>query len=310
MKLKTSAVIAAAMALTALVCLPLGAQPAPTTAPATAPARRVSEFIRFVPDKHGGGQLETATATYRNADGVTVDLIGALHVGDKSYYAGLNDDFEKYDALLYELVMPKGARPPAPGAPSRNAVGMVQHFMKDSLGLDFQLDDIDYTKKNFVHADLDSDTFFSLQAQRGESFFSIMLQSMLRNLAKEAGGESTAQPITLIDLLAALRAPDRTRQLKLLLAQEFDQIEDEMSGLDGPNGSVIITERNKKCLDTMKQSIADGDRHIGIFFGAGHMHDLSARLKDLGFTKTATHWRVAWDMTAKPATQPATQISN
>src|SRR5579862_1393369 len=136
--------------------------------PATQPAD-TSEFIRFVDDNAGGGKLETAIVTYKNDAGATVDLVGALHVGEKGYYDGLNKKFESYDALLYEMVKPKGMRPPGPGEQSHSAVSSFQRFLKNVLALDFQLDDIDYTRKNFVHADLDAETFQSLQKERGES---------------------------------------------------------------------------------------------------------------------------------------------
>src|SRR5687767_8462317 len=57
-----------------------------------------TEFLRFVEGDDGDGKLESAIATYRNADGVTVHLVAALHVGEKSYYQGLSKTFEGYDA--------------------------------------------------------------------------------------------------------------------------------------------------------------------------------------------------------------------
>lgn len=276
--------------------------------PATRPAAE-TPFIRFVDDHKGGGKLETAIVTYKNANGVTVHLVAALHVGEKSYYAGLNQTFAKYDALLYEMIKPRGAPPPAPGVQSRSGISMIQRFLKDMLKLDFQLDDIDYTRHNFVHADLDAQTFLSLEKQRGESILGIMLKSMLNEMQKEAAGQGRKQQITGIDLLMALRAPDRADQLKLLLARQFDDIEAQMEGLDGPNGSVIITERNKKCIATLKKAIADGDKNIGIFYGAGHMHDMEKRVEAMGFHKTGEEWRVSWDIVVHPApaTRPATQ---
>ena len=46
----------------------------------------------------------------RNTDkhDVTIDLIGAVHIGEKAYYDKLNKEFEQYDVLLYELVAPEG----------------------------------------------------------------------------------------------------------------------------------------------------------------------------------------------------------
>src|SRR5205085_3133277 len=118
----------------------------------------------------------------------------------------------------------QGRRCPAAGAAVRNLISMFQRFLKDVLELDFQLDDIDYTKPNFVHADLDWETFSKLQDERGESFLTIMLQSMLRQMAKDLSGEKSGPDITLLDLLAAFNSPDRAKQFKLLLGRQFADI--------------------------------------------------------------------------------------
>ncbi|HZK82170.1 MAG TPA: hypothetical protein VFC46_13905, partial [Humisphaera sp.] len=294
------------------------APPQPATRPhipAATQAADEAQFLRFVEDSNGGGKLQTAITTYSNRVGVTVDLIAAVHVGEESYYEGLNKRFEGYDALLYEMVKPKGMGAPLRGQKSHSAVGMFQRFLKDVLHLDYQLDDIDYTKSNFVHADLDAETFSDMESERGESIFSLMFRQMLHEMNRQAEGKpSNAEPITLVDLLFAMRAPDRPRQLKLLLARQFGDIEEQMSGLEGPNGSVIITERNKKCISVLKKTIASGHTDIGIFYGAAHMRDMSQRLEAMGFHKTATTWRVSWDMTAnaattRPTTQPASHPS-
>ena len=49
----------------------------------------------------------------------------------------------------------------------------------------------------------------------------------------------------------------------------------------------------------MASSIASGKKEIGIFYGAAHMTDMEKRLKEMGFNKISTEWRVAWDMTPK-----------
>src|SRR5262245_48645158 len=58
--------------------------------------------------------LQTKIAKYvsaGSATGVEIDLVAAVHVGEQGYYRRLNKEFEKYDAVLYELVAPEGARP-------------------------------------------------------------------------------------------------------------------------------------------------------------------------------------------------------
>jgi hypothetical protein len=290
------------------VPVPAAVADAPTTRRAAVNPEQTPQFLRFVEDGRGGGKLEAAIVTYRNSQGVVVHLASALHVGERSYYQGLAKTFEGYDALLYEMIKHKDAPPPAPGERSGSAVSGFQRFLKDTLSLDFQLDDIDYTKPNFVHADLDYETFSKLQDERGESILGIMLQSMLHEMSRQMAGEGANKPqMNLFDLLAALKAPDRARQLKLLLARQFDDIEDQMAGLTGPNGSVIITERNKAALAALDRTITEGKKNIGIFYGAGHMRDMEQRLLDLGFKKTGIEWRVGWDMSSDvaPATKPA-----
>jgi len=116
-----------------------------------------TKFLRVLrDDKKQMTALETAVVRYAPAEGdVTVDLIGAVHVGDKAYYEKLNKLMEQYDVLLYELVAPEGRRVPPKGTKKAdNPVAMLQQGIKIILGLEFQLEQIDYTKKNFVHADL------------------------------------------------------------------------------------------------------------------------------------------------------------
>ena len=150
------------------VCLraqaPATPAPAPTT-PAVRAAAMADGFLRFVDHGTAGGRLETSDVTYRNADGVTVRLVSAVHIGEKAYYQAMEQSFAGDDAVLYELVKPKDAPAPAKGErpASGSGIGDLQRMLKDVLKLDFQLDAIDYSAKNFVHADLDAETFRKMQ---------------------------------------------------------------------------------------------------------------------------------------------------
>ena len=255
-------------------------------------AGQKTEFLKFVDDGHGAGKLETAIATYKNGRGVTVHLVGAIHIADKPYYEGLNKTFKGYDAVLYEMVKPRDSAPPQPGEERSNSmISVIQRFMKDTLDLKFQLDEIDYTRPNFIHADLDYETFEKMEADRGESIWSLMLQQMLKQMANPPENQPE---IGVGDLLGALTSPDRARQLKLILAKQFSNIEDQMSGF---GGTVLITERNKACFKVLDSEIAGGKSNLGIFYGAGHMSDMEKRLADRGFHRTGVEWRVGWDLT-------------
>jgi hypothetical protein len=277
-------------AITALlVAFPLLCSAGPATQPVVP-----DSFLRFVDDGHGGGSLQTADVAFSNDAGVVVHLVGAVHIGEKSYYDGLNQDFKNYDAVLYELVSTKDTPPPTPGEAdaSDNPISKLQHFLKDSLDLDFQLDDIDYTAPNFVHADMDKDTFERMQAERGESFEQILLRQLINAFTnpppEKPGAED--QDVDLVDLLTK---PDMERQIKVVIARQLGDIDLSAMGLDGPNGSVLVTERNKAALKVLSDTMTAGKKKIAIFYGAAHMTDMTKRLEAMGFHPDSTSWKVA-----------------
>ena len=265
-----------------------------------------ARFLRFVEEGKTGGRLETAIATYENAKGQKVHLVAAVHIADTGYYSSLNKIFEGYDVLLYEMVKPKDLDLGARDAQQEEALGsinfvrMIQKGLKTFLDLDYQLDGIDYSKKNFVHADLTAEEFERMQDERGESIFGMMLQQMLREMLKgDAGRGAQMDPM---ELLAALGSPDGARQLKLILAKQFQNMDEMIEQMEGPNGSVLLTERNKAAIKALKEQLALGRKNLGIFYGAAHMKDLEARLiNDLGFKRTGVEYRIAWDLTPRGA---------
>jgi hypothetical protein len=273
--------------------------------PATQPVVPQS-FLRFVDDNHGGGSLQTADVAFRNDAGAEVHLIGAVHIGEKSYYDGLNRDFKGYDAVLYEMVKSKDVAPPAPGEgeKSDSPISQFQRFLKNTLDLDFQLDDIDYTAPNFVHADMDKETFEKMQEERGETFEEIMLHQLIRAMVNPPDNQNAQEDDSADDVVNMLTRPDMERQIKVVIARQLGQIDLSAMGLDGPNGSVLVTERNKTALKVLSDQLASGKRKLAIFYGAAHMTDMTKRLEAMGFSPVEAHWNLAWDLTIR-ADQPS-----
>lgn len=302
----SSRVRVAVVALVPLLAAPLylraqDAAPASTT-PAVRQAAMADGFLRFVDEGAAGGRLETSDVTYRNADGVTVRLVSAVHIGEKSYYEAMARSFTGDDAVLYELVKPKDAAVPVPGVPrdgGGHAIGDVQRFLKDTLNLDFQLDAIDYTARNFVHADMDAETFQRMQEERGETFEMLLLKEVMkamRGQTPEAAAAPQADPEqTLRELIRVVTRPDMERQLKLMIAKHMVDVEAGAAGFGG-EGSVIVTERNKTAMNVLADTIAQGKKKISMFYGAAHMPDFAKRLEAMGFKPVATEWRLAWDL--------------
>lgn len=267
------------------------------------------KFIRLRRDnKQRPMAMETAVVSYVGAShpDVVVDLIGAVHVGDKNYYSELNKLFESYDVLLYELVAPEGTRIPKEGRKEGNAhpIAALQNGMKTILELEHQLECVDYTKENFVHADMSPEEFAKTMTNRGESFMQIFLRMMGQGMAQQAiaqqKGEDAASPDMAI--LMALFSRDRARQLKIAMAEQFENLEGQMAIFDGPDGSTIITERNKKAFEVLQAQLKEGKKKIGVFYGAGHLPDMEKRLaSDFGLKRDKEQWLVAWVLEkAKP----------
>ena len=262
----------------------------------TQPATQADEtrFLRFVGDGTKGGSLETSDVTFTDEKGRKVRLVAAVHIAEAAYFRDVQSSVEKCDAVLYEMVKPKDSGPPVKGQHSDHGVAQLQRFLKDKLDLSFQLDEVDYTPDNFVHADLDAETFQKMQSQRGESFATMMLQSLLKSLSNPgAVRQFEDDPLDVVDLMTR---PDGERQIKLLLARHLGDFEKEAMGLNMLEGTVILTERNKAVMKVLDESLKDGKRDLAIFYGAAHMPDLAKQLEQRGFTPTQTKWRAAWDV--------------
>lgn len=270
--------------------------------------------------------FETSIVRYvprdRSAEHPTVDLVAAVHVADGAYYTELNRMFKQYDAVLYELVAPQGTRIPKGGGEIGvgDPISMLQSVMTDVLDLRFQLRAIDYTRRNFVHADMSPWQFDRSMKQRGETpfeMFTRMLNYALAQEKKDSGSTTTARLIAAltgknrIDALKklvndeieemndvlALFSDDRALELKRTLAEQFEDLEGSLSAINGPDGSTLITERNKVALAVLRRQLDAGAKTVAIFYGAGHMPDFDKRLKDdFDLVPTKTHWLTAWDL--------------
>ncbi len=268
------------------------------------------EFTRL--NRDDGGEslaLEAAIIRYAPVDsektGPIVDLVSAVHVAEGAYYEELNRRFRQYDAVLYELVAPEGTVVPKGGPKgNKSAVSMLQTTMTQVLKLQFQLNCVDYTAKNFVHADMTPRQFSESMRNRGESVFKVFMRMLGHAMSEQAGSSGGSD----LRLLFALFDKNRALALKRVLAEEFENMEDSVSILSGPDGSTLITERNKVALEVLKKQIEAGQKKIAIFYGAGHMADIGERLEaDFGLAPQETTWLVAWDLKGeeKTASEPA-----
>lgn len=281
-----------------------GQEPAPGAAESGKPSDvAIERYIRIL--KKDGAPVAMQTSVQRFVPqpgsawarlGVTVDLVGAVHVGEAEYYKNLNRIFAGYDAMLYELVAPEGTViPKGGGKRGSNPISALQGSMKQLLELEFQLEKIDYTKPNFVHADMTPEEMAKSMKDRGESVLTMLFKMFGAGFAQQARGKTND-----VEVLMALFAPDRTVRLKRILAKQVTDLETLNSALAGKDGSsTLIGERNRKALAVMKREVEKRQRRrIAIFYGAGHLTDFERRLaKQFDLQPSGEpRWLTAWDL--------------
>lgn len=280
------------------------------------------EFIR-VDEDAAAARLQTALTRYEK-DGVTVDLIGAIHIADKAYYQDLNRRFAGYDSLLFEMVggekfgrqqaaAKEGDDPQVPadkakdrdGKPEddkpkdekkeagQSALHQIYKMVATFLGLTGQVDQIDYNQPNFVHADLTQAEFDKMQRERGESLLGFALKA-----AKEGQAQGTQpDPAKLLEAMLS----GKSNLVKLEIVHTLGQGDDQIGALAGE--SVILTDRNARCLEVLAREVKTGTKNLGIFYGAAHFSHLSKQLEEQGFKRAHQEWLTAWDI-PKPKKAP------
>ncbi|KAL9224047.1 hypothetical protein vseg_000121 [Gypsophila vaccaria] len=305
----------------------------------------IADFMRF---RKRDSELQTAVVRFRKRfpwsllrPFLKVDLVSTIHIADKEYFETLQNELENYDCVLYEMVTSREslenrrnalAKKRLKSSRSRgfSIIGFIQRQMAQILALDFQLDCLDYETENWYHADLDFETFKSLQLERGESFFTFardmtikstkaMLQPAIpENLdpwRSKLLWASRVFPMPLVGLLIiggictdgggqvkeypeldALSRLDFGAAMKLFLAKrlttEFTQVT-----ADVEENSVIIGERNKAAIEALQKAIDKGHNKIAILYGGGHMPDLGRRLReDFDLVPSQVQWITAWSI--------------
>ena len=258
-----------------------------------------TSFLRINKEGSTPVALQLANVRYVPENGIPsdlrVDLISAVHVADKSYYENLNKLFKTYDVVLYELVAPEGTRVGDKAASEgKGLLSMIQTGMKEILGLTFQLDEVDYSPKNFVHADISPDDFVKSMDEKGESFFSMFLRMWLVGMQQQATNPDAMNDM---DLLFAYFSDDREKQMKIVAAQQFMSMDVVMDAMEGDKGSTIVTARNLKALKVLRREMEKGNKTFAIFYGAAHMPEMEKVLmKEFKLKKAQVNWVDAWDL--------------
>jgi hypothetical protein len=280
-------------------------------------AVELPDYVRYREDA-GSSRLEVAVRTLALPSGQTVDLIGVVHIADAAYYQELNRRFGGYDSVLFELVGDPRAlterAPPASAAPAGRQHGGTVSFIQQAAGryldLSFQLDVIDYSGSNMVHADTSMEQFQQLQAQRGESTVSLFMRAMEAQLKGQLTGQLDRRAASELDtfgLIRILLSEDSAAAFKQALAKNFDQMESMSALMEGEQGSVILSGRNQVVVDKISEVLArKKQRRIAVFYGGAHMPGIeTALVSDMKARVAGEEWLAAWTMKPRAGKTPA-----
>lgn len=269
--------------------------------PAFAQEDAGADYIRFEEKDDGTSSLKTAVVRFEKA-GTVVDLVSVVHLADPEYYDRMNGLLANYDSVLYEMVGGKYT----PGQTGETIEGMpdvrgLQQMATTFLDLEFQLEGIDYSAPNFVHADVDWEEYQELMVAKNQTFATLFSRAM--SLAQD--GDIEGLPTDEVDLsmllgsvITAIRTGDGS-SLKRSFAPMLGESEDFITKIEGEDGTVLVTERNRVVLRKLEEEMeAKRPGMFAIFYGGGHMPDLEAQLLADGFQKEAVVWIDAWAMEA------------
>jgi hypothetical protein len=273
--------------------------PALITQPTTQP---VVNFVRFLEDGHGGGQMQAAFASYVNDDGAQVDLLSTMHIGEPAFFRDLARRFPKYDAVLYELVAPRGV------PPTEEGVNDQQRQIARDCNLENQGPHMNYDRKNFVHADLGLEEIEKLEVARHGTF-----KGALGDGPGLAAATSDRDTAGLRDVYADLQAAksagslEKCRLMRRAYSRLLEYTAEPAEGQTYPaDMEVLVGARNDKVMQVLHNQLDAGLRKIAILYGAAHMVDIEHRLFARGFKRQSLTWQTTWTVApdGTPTTQP------
>jgi len=250
--------------------------------------------------------------------GPAIWLAGVSHVGESNYYAMVQEQLDAQTLVLFEGVTgvasgsatdDQTTAPAAPGVGAETATAVrggessLQTSMAAALGLVFQLEAVDYNRRNFRHCDLSVAQIRELIAQQppvsgeagaGESF---------EGLLELMQGSSWFDPLVRVALRLVGANPKLQGLARLALIDTLDEIQGDPSRLDGlpPEMKqlldVLVQKRNDKVITDLKTELKKLGRQdsIAVFYGTGHMPDLERRLRaELHYRPAGQLWLTAF----------------
>jgi hypothetical protein len=254
-----------------------------------------TSYLRFHERDDGSASLQTPIVHLVHPEsGLRVDLVGAVHVADASYYRAIQRWLDQSDHVLFEGVLPKGETvEEMMKSREESTLTRMQRGLAKWLDLAYQLDGIDYARTHFVNADLTMESMASASDESvedllgrvsGSAFLWRMLEPVLGLLKKAESlpglrGTHARIKRTLAEALATAAAEPR----RMIGADLYD---------------LLIVKRNAVVVERLRTR-PESARSVAVFYGAAHLADLEEQLVEaFGLVRAGSRWLDAWSFPA------------
>jgi len=257
-------------------------------------------FLRFSKDGPRPG-LQAAVVSYVKPGAPRVDLVGAVHAADAAYFRETQRWLDRVDVVLYEMVKPKDATPWARAEDAGRPESAVTGFQKSlarMFDFTFQLDQVDYRRTHFVHADMTAEEFLAAGGGEMTKETEAMLARVKPLLAI---AEAAMRPPADASPARRASAERLRRSVKEMLGRLLGSTGGNVGALlgGGEGGDLIIGKRDEVVMQRF-DALPAGAHSVAIFYGAAHLPDLEKRLAARGYARAGARWVTAWDVSPPP----------
>ena len=259
--------------------------------------------MRVVDGPGGTRTLEIAVRSFVQEEdpGLKLSFVGVTHIGTGRYYEQLQERLDAADLVLFEGV--GGDMPEFREADPEEVGDGIQPALARALGLEYQLFAIDYTRKHFVNSDMTPLEFFAILA--GEDVRTLseegqkrLMETMAALQGEGLGGQMLRMMMAQVEANPVYRGGLSWAMVEILGTLQGDIT--QMQGLPPDMQEmmeILIRQRN----DVVVRDVADvfaretPPKHVMIFYGAAHMHDLEERIVAAhGLKEVDTQWLPAF----------------
>jgi general secretion pathway protein G len=172
----------------------------------------------------------------------------------------------------------------------------IQVQLANALGLEFQLVGIDYNRDKWRNSDLTVDQLedkLKDAGMSGDALFSML------------DGSSVMSKLVGAFLGFIGSSPQMSLMVKSMMVEMLAHADELMEAQGDKLGKgmgqfmkVLVVDRNAAVFADLDKVIKDEPkiRSVALFFGAGHLPDMEARLKKMGYTLSDVEWKDAIDV--------------